>query len=42
MFVATGLAGRAWTLPDGFTPTWHSPAARIDEVARVILGGEPG
>jgi phosphoserine phosphatase len=30
------------TLPDGFTPTWHCPAARIDEVARVILGGEPG
>lgn len=30
------------TLPDGFTPTWHLPAASIDEIARLILdaGGE--
>jgi HAD superfamily phosphoserine phosphatase-like hydrolase len=25
------------TLPDDFTPTWHLPAASIDEIARVIL-----
>ncbi|MGN9907192.1 HAD family hydrolase [Phytohabitans sp. LJ34] len=25
------------TLPDDFTPTWHLPAAPIDEIARVIL-----
>ncbi|GAA1835470.1 hypothetical protein GCM10009682_62050 [Luedemannella flava] len=26
------------TLPDDFTPTWHLPAAPIDEIARIILG----
>jgi phosphoserine phosphatase len=25
------------TLPDDFTPTWHLPAAPIDEIARIIL-----
>jgi phosphoglycolate phosphatase-like HAD superfamily hydrolase len=25
------------TLPDDFTPTWHPPAAPIDEIARIIL-----
>jgi phosphoserine phosphatase len=25
------------TLPDGFTPTWHLPAAPIDEIARILL-----
>jgi HAD superfamily phosphoserine phosphatase-like hydrolase len=25
------------TLPDDFTPTWHLPAAPMDEIARIIL-----
>ncbi|MEV4629870.1 HAD-IB family phosphatase [Micromonospora sp. NPDC049523] len=25
------------TLPDDFTPTWHLPAASIDEISRIIL-----
>lgn len=25
------------TLPDDFTPTWHLPAAPIDEIARIVL-----
>jgi hypothetical protein len=29
-------------LPDDFTPTWHLPAAPIDEIARIILESRPG
>lgn len=28
------------TLPDNFTPTWHLPAAPIDEIARIILNAD--
>jgi phosphoserine phosphatase len=30
------------TLPDDFIPTWHLPAAPIDEIARIILNSERG
>ncbi|MFI6236911.1 HAD family hydrolase [Micromonospora sp. NPDC050784] len=30
------------TLPDDFTPTWHLPAAPIDEIARIILKHDEG
>lgn len=30
------------TLPGGFTPTWHLPAAPIDEIAHIILKPDGG